>query len=94
MIPLPKAPILTEVNPRDAGRFINHSSSPNLGFEGALRDISEGEEVVMDYNQHGDPASWRCHPLDPRGQQLFIGEGTPKERALGGHDLICVFFKS
>lgn len=46
---------------------------------------------MMDYNQHGDPASWRCHPLDPRGQQFFIGEGTPKERALGGHDLICVF---
>ncbi|CAL1155144.1 unnamed protein product [Cladocopium goreaui] len=47
------------VNPRDAGRFINHSSSPNLGFEGALRDISEGEEIVMDYNQHGDPEWYR-----------------------------------
>eukprot|EP00438_Fugacium_kawagutii_P018429 Skav219975 [mRNA] locus=scaffold1312:96477:100119:- [translate_table: standard] len=47
------------VNPRDAGRFTNHSSQPNIDFEGAIKDIAPGEEIVMDYNQHGDPEWYR-----------------------------------
>lgn len=44
-------------NPTDAGRFMNHSSSPNCGPDGALRDIQAGEELTMDYCFHGNP-SW------------------------------------
>eukprot|EP00931_Biecheleriopsis_adriatica_P078791 TRINITY_DN52208_c0_g1_i1.p1 TRINITY_DN52208_c0_g1~~TRINITY_DN52208_c0_g1_i1.p1 ORF type:complete len:324 (+),score=52.92 TRINITY_DN52208_c0_g1_i1:40-972(+) len=43
------------VNPEDAGRFVNHSPDPNIGFTGALRDIEPGEEIVMDYGFHGNP---------------------------------------
>ena len=50
---------LFQVNPEDAGRFTNHSSVPNMGFEGALKDVSEGEELVMDYSFHGDPELWQ-----------------------------------
>lgn len=35
----------TEVNESDAGRFMNHSSSPNFGMDGAVKDIAEGEEA-------------------------------------------------
>lgn len=42
-------------NPTDAGRFMNHSSSPNCGPDGALRDVEEGEELTMDYSFHGNP---------------------------------------
>ena len=65
----------TEANPRDAGRFINHSSAPNVGFEGSLRDIAEGEEILMDYSQHGDPESWTLYDrriwLDPLQENIF-----------------------
>ena len=46
-------------NPKDAGRFTNHSKTPNLGMEGALRDIEVGEEITMDYTFHGDPEWYR-----------------------------------
>mmetsp|Transcript_18384 Transcript_18384/g.42257 ORF Transcript_18384/g.42257 Transcript_18384/m.42257 type:complete len:168 (-) Transcript_18384:151-654(-) len=42
-------------NPTDAGRFMNHSPNPNCGPDGTLRDISEGEEMTMDYGFHGNP---------------------------------------
>ena len=29
---------VTEVNPKDAGRFVNHSATPNFGFDGTLKD--------------------------------------------------------
>lgn len=43
------------VNPEDAGRFVNHSSQPSVGKDGALRDIMPGEELTLDYDWHGDP---------------------------------------
>ena len=42
-------------NPTDAGRFMNHSSNPNCGPDGTLRDIQSGEELTMDYSFHGNP---------------------------------------
>merc|ERR1711971_139475 len=42
-------------NPADSGRFTNHSSDPNMGPDGALRDIEPGEELTMDYSFHGNP---------------------------------------
>merc|ERR1719346_927123 len=42
-------------NPEDAGRFTNHSASPNMGIDGALRDIASGEQLTMDYSFHGNP---------------------------------------
>ena len=42
-------------NPTDAGRFTNHSNEPNIGMDGALRDISAGEELFMDYSFHSNP---------------------------------------
>jgi len=42
-------------NPTDAGRLTNHSSNPNMGPDGALRDILAGEELTMDYSFHGNP---------------------------------------
>mmetsp|Transcript_18900 Transcript_18900/g.43824 ORF Transcript_18900/g.43824 Transcript_18900/m.43824 type:complete len:281 (-) Transcript_18900:333-1175(-) len=47
-------------NPSDAGRLTNHSSDPNTGPDGALRDILPGEELTMDYSFHGDPAWYRA----------------------------------
>lgn len=44
-------------NPTDAGRFMNHSSTPNCGPDGTLRDIQKGEELTMNYGFHGNP-SW------------------------------------
>jgi hypothetical protein len=38
-----------------AGRFVNHSEDPNIGFEGATRDIADGEEMTMSYANHADP---------------------------------------
>ena len=42
-------------NPTDSGRLTNHSSDPNMGPDGALRDILPGEELTMDYSFHGNP---------------------------------------
>lgn len=43
-------------NPKDAGRFMNHSAiDPTCGPDGTLRDVKAGEELTMDYNFHGDP---------------------------------------
>lgn len=47
----------------DDGRFVNHSSTPNLdtdysqdphGLDVALRDIAAGEELTMDYGKFED----------------------------------------
>jgi len=58
------------VNPNDEGRFMNHSSDPNVGYAKfdsdlnntsrsgmscALRDISAGEEMSCDYSGLGSP---------------------------------------
>ena len=42
-------------NPTDAGRYFNHSSTPNCGPDGTLRDIAKGEELTMDYSFHNNP---------------------------------------
>ncbi|GMI12026.1 hypothetical protein TrLO_g9690 [Triparma laevis f. longispina] len=42
-------------NPKDAGRFINHSIDSNINLNGAMRDIEAGEELLMNYSFHGDP---------------------------------------
>ena len=42
-------------NPTDAGRYFNHSSMPNCGPDGTLRDIAKGEELTMDYSFHNNP---------------------------------------
>ena len=42
-------------NPTDSGRLTNHSSDPNTGVDGALRDILPGEELTLDYSFHGNP---------------------------------------
>ena len=42
-------------NPTDSGRLTNHSSDPNVGPDGALREILPGEELTMDYSFHGNP---------------------------------------
>lgn len=42
-------------NPTDSGRLTNHSSNPNTGPDGALRDILPGEELTIDYSFHGNP---------------------------------------
>lgn len=46
-------------NPTDAGRYMNHSSDPNCGPDGTLRDIAAGEELTMDYSFHGNPTWYR-----------------------------------
>eukprot|EP00536_Pseudo-nitzschia_multiseries_P018146 jgi/Psemu1/264715/estExt_Genewise1Plus.C_21970014 len=46
-------------NPTDSGRLTNHSSVPNTGPEGALRDILPGEELTIDYSFHGNPEWYR-----------------------------------
>lgn len=53
-------------NPTDAGRFMNHSSNPNCGPDGTLRDIQAGEEMTMDYSFHGNPMWYVsiCHQFD------------------------------
>mmetsp|Transcript_16242 Transcript_16242/g.25960 ORF Transcript_16242/g.25960 Transcript_16242/m.25960 type:complete len:166 (+) Transcript_16242:102-599(+) len=44
------------VSGEDAGRFVNHSSDPNIdNTVGAMRDICPGEELVMDYGWLGNP---------------------------------------
>ena len=53
-------------NPSDAGRFMNHSNTPNCGPDGALRDIEIGEELTMNYNFHGNP-QWYIDICDKYG---------------------------
>ena len=50
-------------NPTDAGRFMNHSSHPNCGPDGTLRDVAKDEELTINYSFHGDPQWYRdiCH---------------------------------
>lgn len=52
---LPNDPDVFCSNPTDAGRFMNHSPTPNCGPDGALRLIKAGEELTMDYSFHGNP---------------------------------------
>jgi hypothetical protein len=52
---LPNDPDVFCSNPTDAGRFINHSPTPNCGPDGTLRLIKAGEELTMDYSFHGNP---------------------------------------
>lgn len=57
-----------EFDRMEIGWYINHSSTPNIGKRSkhcpekvgngwavALRDIKAGEEIVMDYNELGEP---------------------------------------
>ena len=55
---LPHADIF-HTNPTDAGRYFNHSSNPNCGPDGTLRDIRKGEELTMNYCFHNDPMWYR-----------------------------------
>jgi hypothetical protein len=63
---LPSNPNFFNSNPTDAGRFMNHSSTPNCGPDGTLRDIEAGEELTMDYSFHGNPEWYQeiCHFYD------------------------------
>jgi len=42
-------------NPTDAGRLTNHACDPTCGPTGTLRDIDAGEEITLDYRNHGNP---------------------------------------
>ena len=55
---LPHADIFY-TNPTDAGRYFKHSSNPNCGPDGTLRDIKKGEELTMNYCFHNDPMWYR-----------------------------------
>ncbi|CAE7861936.1 unnamed protein product [Symbiodinium microadriaticum] len=69
-------------NPEDAGRFTNHSSTPTIGFDGALRDIQPGEELTMDYAWHGDPGWYQelCARIEILSHHThFISEQVPLE---------------
>lgn len=68
------------VNPQDAGRFVNHSANPNLGFNTTLRQIEVGEELVMDYRFHGDPEWYQKICAEYRVLML----GRRKEHGVGG----------
>lgn len=63
---LPTNPDFFNSNPTDAGRFMNHSSTPNCGPDGTLRDIAIGEELTMDYSFHGNPEWYQdiCRSYD------------------------------
>jgi len=52
---LPNDPDFFCSNSTDAGRFMNHSPTPNCGPDGTLRLIEAGEELTMDYGYHGNP---------------------------------------
>ena len=45
-------------------RYMNHSCDPNTktenGFDYALRDINEGEEITGDYNLEGSLVGFEC----------------------------------
>ncbi|KAL3786763.1 hypothetical protein ACHAW5_002964 [Stephanodiscus triporus] len=56
---LPNDPDVFCSNPTDAGRFMNHSPTPNCGPDGTLRRIKAGEELTMDYSFHGNPQWYR-----------------------------------
>ncbi|HLD12179.1 MAG TPA: SET domain-containing protein-lysine N-methyltransferase [Candidatus Nanoarchaeia archaeon] len=48
------------------GRYVNHSCSPNAGIVGvkrviAMRRISSGEEITIDYATTDDDPSWVMH---------------------------------
>jgi hypothetical protein len=78
-------------------RFGNHACDPNLGWDGdalvTLRDIDEGEELVVDYAMSvSDPdfllrchcASYRCRQMVegtdwriPQLQRRYAGHWTP-----------------
>jgi len=62
--------------------FINHSCEPNLWMENestlvALRDISTGEEVTMDYAMHFADPEWKmrseCRCGSPLCRQIITG---------------------
>ncbi|KAL3827472.1 hypothetical protein ACHAXA_003741 [Cyclostephanos tholiformis] len=52
---LPNDPDVFCTNSTDAGRFMNHSPTPNCGPDGTLRLIKAGEELTMNYGFHGNP---------------------------------------
>lgn len=66
-------------NPTDAGRFMNHSNTPNCGPDGTLRDVEKGEELTMDYSFHGNPLWYQdvCRKYNVR---------TETEIAQGNYD--------
>jgi hypothetical protein len=65
-------------NPTDAGRFMNHSSYPNCGPDGALCDILEGEEMTMDYSFHGNPQWYEdvCHKYGVLTERQVAKQGS------------------
>lgn len=65
------------VFPWDNTRFVNHSFHPNClgtlhGFEIAVRDIREGEEITNDYGTLNIIEAFECHPE----------EGAERDRVL------------
>lgn len=42
-------------NPTDAGRFTNHACNPSCSSSGTKWDIAVGEEITLDYRNHGNP---------------------------------------
>lgn len=68
--------------------FINHSCTPNLGFDNgslrlhALRDVASGEELTWDYSTSMDEAGWRlacrCRSANCRGHVTAFRELAPE----------------
>ncbi|HKA08619.1 MAG TPA: SET domain-containing protein-lysine N-methyltransferase [Gemmataceae bacterium] len=74
--------------------FLNHSCEPNVGIQGqivfvAMRDISAGEELTLDYatiERPAEPMSCRCGAADCRG--VISGQDWRKpelQRKYGGY---------
>merc|ERR1719491_1204948 len=59
-------------NPTDSGKFTNHSAHPNVGPDGALRNILKGEELTMDYSFHGNPDWYQniCAKYDVKTESM------------------------
>jgi uncharacterized protein len=74
----------------DNGRFVNHSTSCNLGpvnldqetrwrYSIALRDIEKGEELTEDYSISFDPSDWVNELCQEH--QIFTPEGKKEIQA-------------
>ncbi len=67
------------LDPRDFGKYINHSCNPNTGVRGrqtfvARRPIRRGEEVTFDYAMTDlDYFSFPCHCAEPACRRVIMG---------------------
>jgi hypothetical protein len=80
---LPNDPDVFCSNPTDAGRFMNHSPTPNCGPDGTLRLIKAGEELTMDYSFHGNPQWYQdiCAQYDVLTERQ-VAELVAKQQSL------------